>query len=111
MTTTPETPDRAAHARAARTRTKHERWAQEMREAGWRLLEPETPEDSIGQIVEMLRKAGWTVLEPNQPVVTDGEGDRWTRGGDNLYRLTRDGKGWTLEEIRNTYGIWIEVPA
>lgn len=27
-------------ARAARTRTKHERWAAEMREAGWRILAP-----------------------------------------------------------------------
>ena len=31
---------RAAGARAARTRAKHLRWAQEMRDAGWTVEEP-----------------------------------------------------------------------
>ncbi len=90
MTTTPETPDRAASARAARTRTKHERWADEMRQAGWTILKP-----------------------GGLSVIVDADGARWERGEDGFYRLDGDSRHRprTLDYIRETYGLLGQVSA
>lgn len=46
----------AATARAARTRGKHERWAAEMRAAGWVCVTPEASEGVMVPLRDLMRK-------------------------------------------------------
>jgi len=73
-------------SREKRTHTKHQRWAQEMREAGW-------------------------IAVPAEDVVTDAQGNLWRREESGMYRM--NGDGWypprTLAYIQETFGLVVRL--
>lgn len=70
------------NARAARTRAKHERWAAELRSAGWTCPEPKATDQRFrivcqcGAPMDRIETYGGDWIDPDSPLTTRG---RWER--------------------------------